>query len=166
MHREIEEWIRELCGKGYIVVLFGSRARGEARIDNDWDLLIIGDKPPTEPPNDLAQVHYADELTAEKEIKNFNTIFLDAFYEGKLLCGDTVTFNRLKDLVLKSKSSNCEGMERGQVQYNSHDEYSVHFCFYSFYRSTSALFDLLVCIPWPYISWFSYLAVFGMLLAK
>ncbi|ADN50136.1 nucleotidyltransferase domain-containing protein [Vulcanisaeta distributa] len=100
MHREIEEWIGGLCNEGYTVILFGSRARGEARIDSDWDLLIIGDKPPTEPPNDLAQVHYADVSTAEREIENFNTIFLDAFYEGKLLCGDTVMFNKLRNKVL------------------------------------------------------------------
>ncbi len=100
MHREIEEWIRGLCNEGYTVILFGSRARGEARIDSDWDLLIIGDKPPTEPPNDLAQVHYADVSTAEREIENFNTIFLDAFYEGKLLCGDAVVFNKLRNKVL------------------------------------------------------------------
>ena len=100
MHREIEEWIRRLCNEGYTVVLFGSRARGEARIDSDWDLVIIGSKPPAEPPNDLAQVHYANEEFAEREIMNFNTIFLDAFYEGKLLCGDQAVFNRLRSLVL------------------------------------------------------------------
>lgn len=100
MHREIEEWIRELCSEGYTVILFGSRARGEARIDSDWDLLIIGNEPPTEPPNDLAQVHYANALAAEREIENFNTIFLDALYEGKLLCGDAVMFNKLRNKVL------------------------------------------------------------------
>mgnify|MGYP001770841087 CR=1 FL=1 len=31
---------------------------------------------------------------------NFNTIFLDAFYEGKLLCGDQVVLNKLRSLVL------------------------------------------------------------------
>ena len=100
MHREVEEWIRRLCSEGYTVVLFGSRARGEARIDSDWDLVIIGSKPPTEPPNDLAQVHYANEEFAEREVMSFNTIFLDAFYEGKLICGDQAVFNRLRSLVL------------------------------------------------------------------
>ena len=100
MHREVEEWIRRLCSEGYTVVLFGSRARGEARIDSDWDLVIIGNKPPTEPPNDLAQVHYVTEEFVEREVMNFNTIFLDAFYEGKLICGDQAVFNRLRGLVL------------------------------------------------------------------
>ncbi len=100
MHREIEEWIKRLCSEGYTVVLFGSRARGEARIDSDWDLVIIGNKPPTEPPNDLAQVHYANEEFVEREVMSFNTIFLDAFYEGKLICGDQAVFNRLRSLVL------------------------------------------------------------------
>lgn len=30
--------------KGTIVVLFGSRARGDARVDSDWDLLVLTDK--------------------------------------------------------------------------------------------------------------------------
>ncbi len=63
-------------------------------------MLIIGNEPPTEPSNDLAQVHYVNVLTAEREIENFNTIFLDAFYEGKLLCGDAVMFNKLRNKVL------------------------------------------------------------------
>ncbi|MGB9705661.1 MAG: nucleotidyltransferase domain-containing protein, partial [Pyrobaculum sp.] len=41
-HAEVEEWIKSLCAGGYTVVLFGSRARGEARIDSDWDLVVIG----------------------------------------------------------------------------------------------------------------------------
>lgn len=31
-HTEAERWIRELCARGYTVILFGSRARGEERI--------------------------------------------------------------------------------------------------------------------------------------
>lgn len=32
---------RETAPKGSIVLLFGSRARGEARKDSDWDILIV-----------------------------------------------------------------------------------------------------------------------------
>ena len=101
MHEEVEDWIKALCSRGFTVILFGSRARGEARIDSDWDLVIIGDAQPIEPPNDLAQAHFATASMAEAEIKRFNTIFIDAFHEGKLLCGDNELFNRLKTLALE-----------------------------------------------------------------
>lgn len=100
MHEEVEEWIRELCGEGYTVVLFGSRARGEARIDSDWDLVVIGDKPPREPPNDLVQLHYATPQSAIEEVRRFNTVFLDAFYEGRLICGSEQFFNELRKLAV------------------------------------------------------------------
>ncbi len=35
---------KEKMPKGTIVKLFGSRARGEAREDSDWDVLILLDK--------------------------------------------------------------------------------------------------------------------------
>jgi len=100
-HAEVEEWIKSLCAGGYTVVLFGSRARGEARIDSDWDLVVIGRSPPGEPPNDLAQVHFATPEDAAAEVERFNTVFVDAFYEGRLVCGDSELFQKLRELVLK-----------------------------------------------------------------
>ncbi len=100
-HAEVEEWIKSLCASGYTVVLFGSRARGEARIDSDWDLVVIGETPPGEPPNDLAQVHFATPEDAAAEVERFNTVFVDAFYEGRLLCGDAQLFQRLRELALR-----------------------------------------------------------------
>ncbi|AAL64273.1 nucleotidyltransferase domain-containing protein [Pyrobaculum aerophilum] len=99
MHSEIETWIKRLCEQGYTVVLFGSRARGEARIDSDWDVVVIGEEAPEPPPNDLAQVHYATPNEAEALVRDFNTIFIDAFYEGKLLCGNADLYSRLKKLA-------------------------------------------------------------------
>lgn len=35
---------KEKMPKGTVVILFGSRARGDARKDSDWDVLILLDK--------------------------------------------------------------------------------------------------------------------------
>ncbi|MGC9117974.1 MAG: nucleotidyltransferase domain-containing protein [Thermoproteus sp.] len=110
-HAEIEEWIKSLCARGYTVVLFGSRARGGARIDSDWDLVVLGDAPPGEPPNDLAQVHYATPQAVAGEIARFNTIFVDAFYEGRLICGDAQLFQTLKELAARR----TQGMVKTQL---------------------------------------------------
>ncbi len=102
MHAEVEAWIKRLCEQGYTVVLFGSRARGEARIDSDWDLVVIGRRRPEPPPNDLAQAHFATPEEAEELIRAFNTIFVDAFYEGRLLCGDSALYSRLREAALNA----------------------------------------------------------------
>ena len=38
---EIKAVARETAPKGSLVILFGSRARGEAKKSSDWDILII-----------------------------------------------------------------------------------------------------------------------------
>jgi len=98
-HERVIEWVEELCEGGYTVVLFGSRARGEARIDSDWDLVIIGGEPPGDPPTDLVQAHFATPGEAEELIRGFNTVFVDAFVEGRLICGDSALFARLSELA-------------------------------------------------------------------
>ena len=35
---------KQIVPKGAVVILFGSRARGDARDDSDWDVLILLDK--------------------------------------------------------------------------------------------------------------------------
>lgn len=47
-HNQIVEAIRDkasqIVPKDAVVILFGSRARGDARDDSDWDVLILLDK--------------------------------------------------------------------------------------------------------------------------
>lgn len=51
------------------IILFGSRARGEARKDSDWDFLILLDKPITEQLVDLIREKIYDiELDKEEVI--------------------------------------------------------------------------------------------------
>ncbi|WP_069807305.1 nucleotidyltransferase domain-containing protein [Vulcanisaeta thermophila] len=97
IHGEVEAWVRELCMEGYTVILFGSRARGEARIDSDWDLLIISDKPP----NDLAQAHHITPQEAPLRIREFNTIIIDALYEGKISMRRRKLYQKLREMVLE-----------------------------------------------------------------
>ena len=46
--QSITERLREVLPLGAHAILFGSRARGDARHDSDWDVLILLDKPKIE----------------------------------------------------------------------------------------------------------------------
>ncbi|BFH74228.1 nucleotidyltransferase domain-containing protein [Sulfurisphaera javensis] len=99
--KEAKEYIASLCEKKkYTVILFGSRARGDNKIYSDWDLLVIGyEKPPL--PWAEVDLHFIPVDKVKEAIKEFNTIVIDAFYEGKLICDDLSIYDELKKEVEK-----------------------------------------------------------------
>ena len=54
------------------VILFGSRASGNARTDSDWDILVILDKPKIEP-SDFDNISYPLYELGWKEGEHFST---------------------------------------------------------------------------------------------
>jgi len=118
MHEDWEEkfkaFIDGLKGKEMCVVLFGSKAKGEDNLLSDFDLLIItknkGDRVLNiDFPADLFCYTVEDCL---KEIKKRNTIFLDAFTQGKAIFDDIDVFdflrNEVKYVVERSGLIRCE----------------------------------------------------------
>jgi len=105
MHEEWGEkfkaFIDGLKGKELCVILFGSKAKGGDNLLSDFDLLII-----TKDKEDLAlDIDFPADLfcyTIEdclKEIKNRNTILLDAFTQGTAILDDIDLFDFLKNEV-------------------------------------------------------------------
>ena len=56
----IEDTVRDIMPLDARILLFGSRARGDARPDSDWDILIIlnKNKRTVQDINDLSPQHY------------------------------------------------------------------------------------------------------------
>jgi predicted nucleotidyltransferase len=105
MHDEWGEkfkaFIEGLKEKEMCVILFGSKAKGEDNLLSDFDLMII-----TKDKEDLtSNIDFPADLfcyTLEdclKEIKNRNTLFLDAFTQGKALFDNIDVFDFLKNEV-------------------------------------------------------------------
>jgi len=118
MHDEWGEkfkaFIEGLREKEMCVILFGSKAKGEDNLLSDFDLLII-----TKDKGDMAlNIDFPADLfcyTLEdclKEIKNRNTILLDAFTQGKAIFDDIDVFdflkNEVKYVVERSGLIRCE----------------------------------------------------------
>jgi predicted nucleotidyltransferase len=105
LHEEWEEkfkvFIDGLKGKEMCVILFGSKVKGEDNLLSDFDLLII-----TKDKGDMVlNIDFPVDLfcyTLEdclNEIKNKNTIFLDAFTQGKAIFDSIDVFDFLKNEV-------------------------------------------------------------------
>ncbi|ADN50962.1 nucleotidyltransferase domain-containing protein [Vulcanisaeta distributa] len=93
------ELLNELCRKSLVVVLFGSRARGDNTPLSDWDLMAI--IPTGEyriEVRDIGQVVWLP-LSRLREVLESSMVILDAVTDGKVLCGDSRVFDDVKDRV-------------------------------------------------------------------
>lgn len=89
----------ELCGRALVVVLFGSRARGDNTPLSDWDLLAIVPMGQYRVESrDIGQVVWLP-LNDLDGVLEYSMIILDAVMDGKVLCGDAEIFNSVKSRV-------------------------------------------------------------------
>lgn len=112
---EFKEYVSYLCEKNYTVILFGSRARGDHKVYSDYDVLVIGDEFPKFPPTDAIEVHFYRKERLEKEVKDFNTVVIDAFYEGKVLCDNLNIYEEMRRKVL-DRVKNLKRVKDGWVR--------------------------------------------------
>ena len=97
-----ESWER-LCGKyerfsPRLVVLFGSRARGDHLEDSDIDVLVVSDALPRDPreafealydPSDpLVMPIGMNTSVFVRKLREGNTFVLEVLEDGRILCGD------------------------------------------------------------------------------
>lgn len=98
---QFKEYVAYLCNNNFTVILFGSRARGDFKIYSDYDLLVIGEELPRFPPTDAIELHFYKRERIDKEIAEFNTVVIDAFYEGKLPCDKLNIYEDKRKKVLE-----------------------------------------------------------------
>ena len=102
--QEVFETIKaKICSEARLAVLFGSRAKNEDTPLSDYDILLIKDSQPTERfvnvwPVQLFIYSYSE---VDGELERCNTILLDAFTEGILLCGDEEIFRRFREKAFR-----------------------------------------------------------------
>ena len=98
---QFKEYVSYLCEGEYTVILFGSRARGDYKVYSDYDLLVIGEEVPKFPPTDAIELHFVKLGRLGEKIREFNTIVIDAFYEGKTLCDKLDIYESVKKQVFE-----------------------------------------------------------------
>ena len=81
-----------------LVILFGSRARGDHTPLSDFDLLVISDEKPPEAPS-FIQLFWFSREEVERRIRDFDTILIDALIEGKVLYDGRGEYSRLRSLA-------------------------------------------------------------------
>ncbi|AAL63798.1 MULTISPECIES: nucleotidyltransferase domain-containing protein [Pyrobaculum] len=102
--RELTRWkeaeasrlIEELCRNALVVVLFGSRARGDFTPLSDWDLLAVIERGEYRlEQRRIGQVVWLP-LDKLEEVLERSMVILDAVVDGRPLCGDFEVFARIK----------------------------------------------------------------------
>ena len=91
-----------------LLILFGSRAKGTARADSDWDVAVVADHPLTLKERGMAAEAVARLLGVNEDQIDVTDIWsasplLQQFVakEGTLLAGDPFAFTRFKILAWK-----------------------------------------------------------------
>ncbi len=99
---EAFKWfIRELVRRRpkSTLILFGSRARGEATPLSDYDLLAITDGPLNVEKPPFVQLFVIDVRDLELEVRRFNTVLVDAITEGIVLHDGLGIYEEVKEKV-------------------------------------------------------------------
>ena len=119
-HREEEKKkgflkaINKLKGKKVLVILFGSRAKGESNYLSDFDVLIVGDGTIDLDFVDVFKFESVEEV--KKGIDELNSIILDALVEGNVLIDNLNVFRELRDYALRRiKERGIKKVEIGWV---------------------------------------------------
>jgi len=65
----------------------------------------VGKDPPPKPPHDLVQVVFLKPEDVEPQIEKFNTLVIDALYEGKLICGPEDLYHKWREATLRKTAN-------------------------------------------------------------
>ena len=81
------------------LLLFGSRAKGEATPLSDYDLLMVVEEPTEIEAPPFIQLSIIDVRELEVEIRRFNTLVVDAVIEGIVLHDGLGIYEEMKRIV-------------------------------------------------------------------
>ncbi len=96
-----KEFIREFVKRWprSTLILFGSRARGEANPLSDYDLLAVVEDPIQVEGPPFIQLFVVDVRELESEVRRFNTVIVDAVVEGIVLHDGLGIYGKIKGMV-------------------------------------------------------------------
>jgi uncharacterized protein len=124
------EALRKVLGERLVaVVLFGSRARGDARVDSDWDLLVLAEGLPDNPfdrqlflgrllPSDIPAAITVVAKTPNEFEAYLPSLYLDIALDGQVLHDPTgYAADRLATLrgLIKEAGLHRESTEAGDM---------------------------------------------------
>ncbi len=81
------------------LIIFGSRARGEANPLSDYDLLAIVEGPINIENPPFIQLFVIDVRKWESEVRRFNTIVVDAVVEGIVLYDGLEIYEKMRERI-------------------------------------------------------------------
>ena len=110
-------WIEEAAERAVrhesidAVILFGSRARGDAHVDSDWDICMVGSRRPEDIEATMALAEYPDEQTRVdvlwrnrnrlREDTSAGTVWADVVRHGRVVAGDSAILANIEIKPMK-----------------------------------------------------------------